>query len=679
MTNGRHGEFTNGEQGGGLAVCKALIETSNRDLFQNNVFRITGLSIRATSREIAKHGDRLKLLEELGGGEPPKAGPFARQPSPTLDEIRTALQRLKKPESRIIDEFFWFWPDGSKSGESDAAMQALQAGDDKLATSFWRQLESASPNAIIATHNLAIAHYLVALDRENRSVGTPDTEEHRKRTEGHWQSAIKRWLKLAIDDGFWQKLAERIEILNEPSLNIGFAHEMRASLLVALGKVHAELALAYADKRQAVYAQAQVSLLKQICGESGADIVAGEIVLKPLTTRLKQHIQKARERAGKNAADAAEAALELLRQAKPAVEKYDLLVGHDATCRTDLFNEIAETCYRLQVTFWNATKNDKTCLEILQEILPYPSSQEVRKRIEDDFYQTKHRLTFAHTYSLLKYINESKERPIARLELFRAKVAPLLSSADSQHASADPLLERLFDTAAMTLRSISLDAWNVTDDLTTAISANSSALTLVRGSEPRQLINGDKAKLAGFEAVRVSQANARIAAAKKTSRGNVIIGASLFGFIVLMVIVGANSEKSSTSASRGTPRESSSTGASSASAKPAFNPDTYLANPSGNRTTYSVPDSRSSELAVDREAIDRAKAEVNALQARLDALGGEIERERPYVDNTSQYAIDAFNAKVNTYNALVVTTREHNERANQMVDAYNEKLAKYGR
>jgi len=47
-------------------------------------------------------------MEKLGHGEIAGAGAFARRPPPTLDEIREALQRLKDPEKRIVDEFFCF-------------------------------------------------------------------------------------------------------------------------------------------------------------------------------------------------------------------------------------------------------------------------------------------------------------------------------------------------------------------------------------------------------------------------------------------------------------------------------------------------------------------------------------------------------------------------------------------
>ena len=46
---------------------------------------------------------------------------------------------------------------------------------------------------------------------------------------------------------------------------------------------------------------------------------------------------------------------------------------------------------------------------------------------------------------------------------------------------------------------------------------------------------------------------------------------------------------------------------------------------------------------------------------------------------SSDYAVDAFNAKVARYNALVETARRRNADFNERVAAYNAKLQSYGR
>src|SRR5438876_12431322 len=88
---------------------KPLLDLATKDLFHKNAFWITGLPVDAKPRDLAKHAEKLKVLAELGQGPQPRAA-FLLDPATTSDDIRDAIQRLKDPEKRLIDEFFWFWP-----------------------------------------------------------------------------------------------------------------------------------------------------------------------------------------------------------------------------------------------------------------------------------------------------------------------------------------------------------------------------------------------------------------------------------------------------------------------------------------------------------------------------------------------------------------------------------------
>ena len=95
----------------GSSECLPLIDAATKDLFRKNAFRITGLPVDATTREVAKHADKIKMFAEFGQDPHTAGAAFAIKPPPTLDDIREAIQKLKDPEKRLIDEFFWFWPE----------------------------------------------------------------------------------------------------------------------------------------------------------------------------------------------------------------------------------------------------------------------------------------------------------------------------------------------------------------------------------------------------------------------------------------------------------------------------------------------------------------------------------------------------------------------------------------
>jgi hypothetical protein len=110
------------------------------------------------------------------------------------------------------------------------------------------------------------------------------------------------------------------------------------------------------------------------------------------------------------------------------------------------------------------------------------------------------------------------------------------------------------------------------------------------------------------------------------------------------------------------------------------------------RRTYRIPSSVSAELetanqqisiekaksdaldirlATAKQAVAAQKSQVNELQSRLQTLARQIDRDRIYLDRTSQSDIDDFNAKVSRYNILRESARAENATANDLIDSYN--------
>src|SRR5271166_2724640 len=144
--------------------CRPLLEAAHIGIYRQNPFRITGLSVDASPKAISRHADKLKMMEELGQGQGANSAAFALDPPPSVDQIRESIQRLKDPEHRIIDEFFWFWPERSAEGGEDPAIQAIVRGDSLKAYELWLERENHPDNGFIASHNIAVMFHLVALD-----------------------------------------------------------------------------------------------------------------------------------------------------------------------------------------------------------------------------------------------------------------------------------------------------------------------------------------------------------------------------------------------------------------------------------------------------------------------------------------------------------------------------------
>ena len=123
----------------GAVDCKPLIAAATKDLFRKNAFRIAGIAVDATGREVADHAKKLNISKELGQKMSAQNSAMASFPPPSHEEIREALEKLKDPEKRFVDEFFWFWPEEFGASRSDPAFQALAQGKLNAAVDIWNQ------------------------------------------------------------------------------------------------------------------------------------------------------------------------------------------------------------------------------------------------------------------------------------------------------------------------------------------------------------------------------------------------------------------------------------------------------------------------------------------------------------------------------------------------------------
>lgn len=644
--------FTGGSIRSDSGVCKVLLAAATPEMFRANAFRITGLPVDATTREITKRADKLKMMEELGQGKSVHTGAFAFKIPPTVDQIREAIQRLKDPEQRIIDEFFWFWPKQFGQSASDPAIKAIEGGDADTALQTWTALETSPSDGLVAMHNVAVLWHLRALEWENRYAKAAElTEENRRESEKLWRGAFKRWELLAVDDLFWESVTARIQQLDDPRLTSGFTRKMRVTLPYALDKINGELAVRYAEGGRMDMAQVHVQFMRET--NQGLDDIdkAAELVLAPATTRLKQQIHNAKERAATNPADAVNAARELLDHARRTLPLFELFFGKESDARNELSDEVAGLCNQLQVDYHKAAGDDKICIDLLRVALQFATSIDLRRQIEKNIDTLTGNLTFKQlepVYAALKAIHESTAHPKIRLNRFRSYAVPAISNCSIGIVGSKEHTD-LCDGAANILRGISLTAWNDHQDMTTAVATNELALTYVRSTELRQQLVTDEITLRQMATQRTAPQPTQQKSPNQSGVGCLV----LLGIIGLFALIGTFSSNKSVP-----------TPSSPAPASPS--PTDY-----GNN---SVPPPRTGELDRDRQAVEDANAQLKQFYTQIEGLSKEIEQDRAYLNRNSQVAVDDFNRKVNRYNSMLEEAKSRERAVNQMVDDYNAKL-----
>jgi hypothetical protein len=474
--------------------CQPLIQSSHINIYRENTFRITGLPVDASEKEFKKHADKLKMMEELGYGQGANPAAFALDPPPSVDQIREAMQRLKEPEHRLVDEFFWFWPQEFGKSSHDPAIQAILSGDSGTAYDIWTRLETSPDHDYIACHNIAVMFHLIALDWTLYHISSEVDEEREGKIKGYWKKSFGRWEKIATDDRVWDALKARIRVLDDPRLTTGFARRMRDTFPEALDKINAEAALRFAEQGRTDWAKIHIDFMNET--HQGLDDVqkTAELVLTPTRNRVLQHIKTAKEECAKKPENGADAARKLIEQCSPLQSLFELFHGSDSHHKTEIFDDVAVTVINCVVAYQKKTADNEAFVTLLKESLQFATGMDVRQRIQKyiDIGEGNIRgKALDPIYAELKKIQESKAKAEARLIQVKQQMMPRLLTLAETEGDQKSLVAELSDSIAVVLRGISIDAYNKEKNNSVASDAILLASKLVHDPELKKRIKDD--------------------------------------------------------------------------------------------------------------------------------------------------------------------------------------------
>ncbi len=477
-----------------------MLDACTLALYQKNIFRVTGLPVDATSKEVSRQAQKLQMLEEMGGAAATPQPAFALIVPPTTDEIRNALTRMKEPEHRIVDEFFWYWPENFGGSKEDPAIQAMLAGDTEAAVRLWRDREKQGSH--VAQHNMAIMYHMYAVDWTNYHISAdldPGLDEQIK---GYWRKSFERWEPLIESDELWDMLKERVRSLNDEALTTGFVRRMLKQLPVALDRVNAEAALNLAEQGRIDWARFHVDFMRET--HPGLDDVDGtaELVLGPARKRVLQHLKTAEEQVQKNPRIGTQLASHLMDTCRPLMEIYDLFHGADAHQRNELFDQVADRVADLLVSHQKATGDNSAFVSLLRRALLFASGSHVRERLMKniDIGETN----VAHEslkplFSTLESIENSSGAASLKLQRVQSDVITQLPRWASTLGSSSEAYKDLLNSVAIALRNISIDSHNNESDTETAVNSVRIALKLANDVDIINRIKGDLKSLEGIQ------------------------------------------------------------------------------------------------------------------------------------------------------------------------------------
>jgi hypothetical protein len=200
------------------------------DLYRRNAFRLSGLPVDASLRQIRRKTGEIEAAERLGDeGLIRSDRLFPVKPQPSAEAIRTALQRLRDPNQRLLDEWFWLW------SIPDVEIEGAEPAD--VGRAWGERAGTGMAHASTALHNLAVTAHMNVLESGPGS----------KSIEAAWKGVYRRWRKVIDNERCWEWLEQRVEAIADPQLKAGAVAEIRRELPSLLLDIHAGLAVSVTD------------------------------------------------------------------------------------------------------------------------------------------------------------------------------------------------------------------------------------------------------------------------------------------------------------------------------------------------------------------------------------------------------------------------------------------------
>lgn len=368
--------------------------TIGSELYTSNVFRLTGLPVIATARDIARHLDKLKLQEKLGTKGSRPSGPLPINPPPDIDTIRAAVHALTKdPELRILQEFFWFWPlpisSTDKSPQTDQALQDLTQGDFEKAIRQWEHMGPHSAEGPIARHNLAILYHVAALDLELKGTRQTLSEEQKKQRNAFWNRALDLWNIISDEEAVWSWLATRIRTLEDARLTTGYARRLRAYLPVILSSVNGSLAAQSAEAGLGQETDRHIARLVSYAHDSQT---LNHMVMRIVETyreRLRACCKQAEEMRTSQPLQGIQTAEILITQSAPLLQVIDALTYSGSSLREAAHDYVALNVFDCATTYENKTHRYRATIPVFEQALTCALGESTKKKIADELAASK--------------------------------------------------------------------------------------------------------------------------------------------------------------------------------------------------------------------------------------------------------------------------------------------------
>jgi hypothetical protein len=366
----------------GSPLQTALEQVASLLLYRRNAFRLAGLPVNATASQVRRRAQAIQTLARVGA-PPPARAQLLPPPEPVdAADLDQALQALRNPTRRLVEELFWFWPD---TGQGDTTATPT---DPDTARDHWEQQLRRHPTgataAGIALHNQAILAHAQALDAESDGHTMPTL----------WAQATRLWRDVLASDACWEHLTDRVTAVADARLTPSVVADLRQSLPEALLTINAAL-LVHADTDSPADQRLRRQHQRVIAGSGfPAESIdrARTKAAQPVVARLRGLCATARDAP---ATSGYETARTLLDQVTGPLHVLDDLLPADHPVLDGARDDIAKAAQSAVIKCYNSTNVGGPAVDILAHLGDLAGTTQVKADIVDNLTVARGNLEIA--------------------------------------------------------------------------------------------------------------------------------------------------------------------------------------------------------------------------------------------------------------------------------------------
>lgn len=336
-----------------LELENALRPLTGSGFYRNNVFRLTGLPVDATDRQVRQRREEAELAFGLGTPLPW----LSKESTVDSEAVRTAFESVRNPVLRLSHELLWLCqsgdcPDGL--GELDAYGPGLRAHR----TAFEREYAMASPPR----------------------PGGPDSEL----LDSMWRQGLAAWAAVLRSDELWDWAKRRVRDLDDPRLTTGTVRRLRARLPAHVISAGLSLAVRAAESAESPAAAAQryVRLLEDSPFDDDLVDQASRDAVRPTEDRLRRDCENTEKALSSDAEDFARIGGALLDRARGQLRVLTVLLGADDPLTAALRDETADLINQCVVAHHNADGESATGASLLRQAREWATDRSLAEVID---------------------------------------------------------------------------------------------------------------------------------------------------------------------------------------------------------------------------------------------------------------------------------------------------------